>query len=240
MEREDLEHIRRRIDQRAAGDYMEFTIEAAGRTFRTPRKPMECWALKKTHGAHFAPEYSPCSIGYHKKYGADDYYHTDAVVGLQERQADGSWAYCFDHENLEECYGDSDEDARRAALWGMFFRVQETKLEFKCAVLSGDGHATGKVWHWLAPDQGPDWGDYTIFVIPHAGPEFLEAAETAIACNGAVITEAGGAMAHLANVGRERGLLLVRVEKARELYPQDTEVMVFCSSGEVKLGTHAI
>lgn len=229
MTQEDFDHIRQQIDTHAAGNYATGTH--AGKVYRTPQVALENWALRRTHGAHLATKYAPFSVGFSKCYWGDDPYHTDAVIGLQQQSPEGDWVYCFQHDTLSECYKGDENDV----MWRMQYAVQREKLNFKCAVLSGNGYAIGKVWHWLTPEARPKHGDYTVFVIPHAGPEFIEAAETAIERDGAVITEVGGGLSHLANVGRERGLKLVRVEKARDLYSQDAEVMVFCEKGEVSI-----
>jgi hypothetical protein len=70
-----------------------------------------------------------------------------------------------------------------------------------------------------------------VAVIPHAGPDYIEAALSA----GAVITERGGAMAHLANIGRERHILIVRLEGARRRFVIGDEVTVDAGARQVRL-----
>lgn len=56
---------------------------------------------------------------------------------------------------------------------------------------------------------------------------------------GAIITERGGALAHLAVVGRELNLRLVRMENARKLYPAGIEVAVDCDKGQINVSKSA-
>jgi phosphohistidine swiveling domain-containing protein len=79
----------------------------------------------------------------------------------------------------------------------------------------------------------------SIIVVPIAGPDYDVPARTA-GPSGCVITAAGGVGAHLAVVGRELGLRVVRVEDAVTLYPPDTLVEIDLDTGKVQVSTHTV
>lgn len=74
-----------------------------------------------------------------------------------------------------------------------------------------------------------------IAVIRNAGPDYVYAAQEAIEQGGALITEAGGSMAHLVTVFRDQNLRIVRVPDARKLYPAGRSATVDCDKGQVRL-----
>ena len=64
--------------------------------------------------------------------------------------------------------------------------------------------------------KSKDIFSHNILVIPHAGPEYDVIARKA----GLVICAAGSRMAHLAVVGREFGLPLIRIDGACEKFKE--------------------
>ena len=106
--------------------------------------------------------------------------------------------------------------------------MQEQKLGFKCAVLSGKGETRGTIRHPKPHDNIPD---DAIIVLRNASPDYLDLALKAKA----VIVERGGSMAHLVAVAREKEAIIVRVEKALKLYPVGSSVTIDASAGAVQL-----
>lgn len=216
---EELNGYRVTIDKQAGDDW--FDIEIEGRTLVVPNAPFMNWALNRTQGRHFAPEWKIVTRSGMKMIN-DDPYHTDYLIASY-------W------KDTKERLGlGAMEGAVREALYGRMFDLQETMLSFKCGVLCGEGYADGKIVH-LKPGDRLKAGE--IGVIPNAGPDYVEAAFDAITHGTAIITEAGGAMAHLATVGREKNLRLVRVKDARTLYPEGRKVTVHCTGGFVSLAS---
>jgi|APSaa5957512622_1039677.scaffolds.fasta_scaffold32043_1 phosphohistidine swiveling domain-containing protein len=185
-------------------------------SYRVASAPFISWALNRTQASHLAPPWkniSPSGM----KLMLDDPYHTDWMLsaGL----------------NLGDDYSDP---AIRKATYSLLHRLQEKLCEFKCAVLSGRGKSVGytEVCH---PKKDEDCTG-KIAVIPSAGPAYTIPAMTAEA----VITERGGELAHLSVVGRESGVILVRVPDARRLYPKGCQVRVDAMNGEVEIDTTRI
>lgn len=52
---------------------------------------------------------------------------------------------------------------------------------------------------------------------------------------GAVITETGGALCHLAVEGRETDIPIVRVEDALKKFPEGSYVAVDCEKGNIRI-----
>jgi phosphohistidine swiveling domain-containing protein len=70
----------------------------------------------------------------------------------------------------------------------------------------------------------------SIVVLPDLRTQYLEA----IAEAAGVITENGGETAHLAQVGREQNLPIVRVANAREKYEEGSEIMINTATRTVR------
>lgn len=105
----------------------------------------------------------------------------------------------------------------RAATNAMF-ALQEKLGDFEVVVLVDHGEVVGTVGVEIA-------------VLPNLSPTYAE-----VAMNEelrAIIAEEGGAMAHLANVGRERGLTIIRVPNARTLYPPKTTLRIVPKIGRI-------
>lgn len=208
FEKNKDQYIQRIIEQ--AGDNWLLLGEIDGEEIKVPQAPFENWCLWRGDGAHLALPWTPvCPPGL-KMFG-DDPYHTDFLLG-------GGF-------DLDDMKNHSSPLSQLA--WDMRYKIQEEKLGFKCAVLCGTGKSSNlKVVH---PKKGESCRPDEVAVIPNAGPNYVEAAMTA----GAVITEQGGAMAHLVTVSREKDIKIVRVPKARKLYPIGMTLIVDCSKGDV-------
>ena len=186
--------------------------------YRVPRAPFICDALRRTHGQHLAPEWEcVCPPGY--KVMLDSQWHSDWMLGAGVP--------------IEAWWGDRDDKIIRAAQQAQW-KLQEEMLGFEVHVLGGTGSVTNTVLH-PKPDERVPAG--AVIVIPYASPKYQIPAQTA-GPGGAIITEVGEELSHLANVAAERGLRLVRIEGARELYPAGTRITVDCDSGRVTVADY--
>ncbi|WP_439398535.1 PEP-utilizing enzyme [Bradyrhizobium sp. PMVTL-01] len=199
---------RAQIIQQAGDDWISITVN--DKEIKLPRAPFENWCLWRTDGAHLAMPWQQVSPQGVKMFG-DDPYHTDFLIGA----------------GLEPDAMIADGDLNEA-IYNLRHRVQEEKLGFKCAVLSGNGTARGTVVHPKPHDNVPD---DAIVVLRDASPAYLDLALKAKA----VIVERGGSMAHLVTVARAREAIIVRVDKALKLYPVYSSVTVDASAGTVQL-----
>jgi len=191
---------------------LKVTCEDGPEVYRVPRAPFLQWALARTHGQHLAPDWVPiCPQGL--KLTGDIPEHSDWMLGMTPDVVD-----------LYDAYQDR---ALQAAAYRLMWEVQEALLGFEATVLCGSGWAKGEVVH-ARPDE-----DCTgkIAVIPTAGPRYTIPAMTALA----TITEQGGPLAHLAVIGTEKGIKLVRVPGARTRYPVGIEITVDCTRGRVDI-----
>lgn len=230
----DIEDLKARIAEQAAGDYIEFEL-SDGRVIRAPRLPFLHWALG-LHGRHLLEPWKPISpMGL--KILNDDAWHSDWMLGA------GIDLHAW-HGRLSA--GIKEDKVLIMGADDKRWDLQADMLGFDCAVLSGAGRAAGYVIH-PEPNQGLNLKlgpivsvghhkEVRVIVIPHAGPEYVQAATEIHALGGAVITERGGAMAHLVNIGREQGVRIVRAENAVKRFPGHmTWVTVDCDKGRVTI-----
>jgi phosphohistidine swiveling domain-containing protein len=115
---------------------------------------------------------------------------------------------------LEEAYGGPLHDAATHAM----FELQRTLGQFECAVLCGDHAVTGVT--------GQD-----IVVLPDLHPDRIDA----MAAARGVITGAGGAAAHLAQVALERGVPILRVPDAVARFPDGQTVTLDPQHGQIRV-----
>ena len=212
-----LDEYRGRIWEQA-GDGPDAAFElswgegAECRKLRVPRLPFEVCALRRTSLRALAPSWSPvCPSG--MKLPCDDEYHTDWMVG----------AGLYDFAAFYR------DEALRVAVLDAQHAVQRRVGAFECAVLhdAGAGPISGRTHGPAAPGERPTVGG--VLVLPNLDPRYLGDAVVAAA----VITENGGAVAHLAQVARERGVTIVRVPDARKRYRPGTRVEVDAARGRV-------
>lgn len=184
------------------------------KTLKVPRAPFEQWAIRRTDGAHLAAPWKPvCPSGL--KMFNDDPFHSDWMLGAGIDPRD--W------ENSGPLF---------TAAWDARYETARRILQTAGAVLSGSGTVTGKARHLkrgerLEPGQ--------IGIIRDAGPDYVFAAQDAIDQGSCLITENGGAVAHLVTVFREKDLRIIRVQQARKKYPDGCEITVDFARGEVTL-----
>lgn len=97
-------------------------------------------------------------------------------------------------------------------------RVQREYAHFNCGVLVSGATVTGVVGENIA-------------VLPNLSMDHYETACRA----SAIITEAGGALVHMAVVLREQGVPIVLVPDARKRYPKGTSLIVDAEHGDVRI-----
>lgn len=230
----DLDAMKARILAQAGSETIDLVIDDA-RTVAVPRLPFLHWALG-IHGRHLLPKWESVSpVGL--KWMNDDTYHSDWMIGA----GIDVWSW---HGNRRREI-EEDKDLIRAAT-DLQWELQMEMLGFECAVLSGTGRVEGFVIHPNANEGlnlklGPNvfvghHKDVRVIVIPHAGPEYVQAAEEIRQRGGAVITERGGKMAHLVNIGREQNMKIVRAQDALQRFPNHmTWVTVDCDRGTIRI-----
>ena len=199
---------RAKIIEQAGDQWIEMPF--MGNTIRVPKAPFEQWCLWRTDGAHLAMPWEKVSISGVKMFG-DDPYHTDFLLGA----------------GLEPDAMMSDSHLSET-FFNLRYKVQQEKLGFDCAVLSGRGYIRGTVVH---AQVGQELPDDAIVVLKAASPKYVDLALKARA----VIVERGGAMAHLVTVAREKDAVIVRVPDALKLYPAGCSVTVNADEGKVTL-----
>lgn len=211
---QDLMTWKAEILEQANGDFHEVTWEdddGNEHSVMVPAAPFENWSLWRTDGAMLAkPWKTVCPSGL--KMMGDDPYHTDWMIGAGLPL---DWM---------------EDKAQSAGAYEAQYKIQDEKLDFKIPVLCGEGIATGEIVHLNKGDRLPAG---KIGIIKNAGPDYVEAAYDAIKNGGALITEAGGSMAHLVTVGRGDGLRLVRIPDARKKLMAGITVDINCSNGSV-------
>lgn len=121
-----------------------------------------------------------------------------------------------------------DDSQNSNAAYNLKFDLQEEFLSFKIPVLSGGGSVFGEIIHLKKGDRLPMG---KVGIIRNAGPDYVQAAFDAIDNNSALITLVGGSLSHLASVGREKGLRLVRIEDALKKLPEGTVVQLDLDKG---------
>ncbi len=139
----------------------------------------------------------------------DDPYHTDFLLG-------GGFSL-----------NAMDDDDISNALFKRRFELLEGQMGATVDILCGSGVSIPlEVVH---PKRNDECLPHKVAIIPNAGPSYVAAALTA----GAVITEVGGAMAHLVAVSREKDVKIVRSPHAREDYPVGMMLVVDCDNGHI-------
>lgn len=228
--------LRERILEQAGDDLIDFTWPAhepdenekelddawgvkasgirRGGTVKIPRAPFLLWAFARLKMYNqFLPTWNAVSPS-GMKMAMDDRNHTDWIIG-------GG----FDPED-REIYGATPFNQAAYELSSKFQDEYEDKLfpqkmseGHPVHVLVTGAAVAGTVVHGRAKTPAPAG---SIVVLPNLHPRYVETVIDAAA----VITEAGGETAHLAQIGRERSLPIVRIENARELYREGDEVFV--------------
>jgi phosphohistidine swiveling domain-containing protein len=210
--------LREQILQQAGDDLLDLTWEATDRvpagSAKVPRAPFLHWAFArmKMFEAQLPSWQTVSPIGL--KMMNDDPFHTDWVIGAGFDPDDRSVLY----------YPSPIADAAMQLSHNLQDEFDEPS---DVHVLVDGPYASGTVYHGKKKKPSPDGA---IVVLPNLHPDYLEA----IADAAAVITEEGGAVAHLAQVGRERNLPIVRIAGALERFNEGETVSVDTATRTVR------
>lgn len=213
-----LAQLRERILKQAGDDLLDLSWPATERVpagaVKVPRAPFLHWAFArmKMFEQQLPPWQTVSPIGL--KMMNDDPYHTDWVIGAGLDPDDRALLY----------YPGPVADAAMKLSHELQDKFDEPS---DVHVLVDGPHASGTVYHGRKKKPSPDGA---IVVLPNLHPDYLEA----IADAAAVITEEGGAVAHLAQVGRERNLPIVRIAGAINRFNPGDEVSVDTATRTVR------
>lgn len=213
-----IAQLREMILKQAGSDLLDLSWEATDRvpagSVKVPRAPFLHWAFArmKMFEAQLPPWQTVSPIGL--KMMNDDPFHTDWVIGAGLDPDDRSLLY----------YPGPVGDAAMKLSHELQDKFDEPS---DVHVLVDGPYASGTVYHGKKKKPSPDGA---IVVLPNLHPDYLEA----IADAAAVITEEGGAVAHLAQVGRERNLPIVRIAGALERFDEGIEVSVTTATRTVR------
>lgn len=204
----EIADLRARILAQAAGDLITLSWEDG--EAQVPRAPFLHWCFSRRRTLqHLAPAWEPvCPSGL--KMPLDDQYHSDWMVG--------AGLDLYDYHN---------HPSYNAAI-RLMGELQQQMGDRKVTVLVEGAKVYSKVVH---PKIGQKVPKGSIVVLPHLSPKYLSVTVDAAA----VISEAGGATAHLAQIGRDRRLPMVVVANARQLFPEGFTVSVDTENGIVAI-----
>lgn len=202
---------------------------AARPTLTVPKHPFLHWCLRfirfEAHG-HETPTWAPVApMG--MKMGGDNPFHTDWMLGAGVPLAstydrtDGSFGKVVMHS----AYRRRDQVVREYT--GHQFTVLARGVQTR---FSGEVEFPG-------PNERVAPG--TIAVVPHAGPEYQAAMETAnmedrFGRRGCIICEVGGKLAHLVVVGREFKCTVLMLPGVMGMYLRGQRVIVDTEAGVIE------
>lgn len=180
---------------------------------RVPTAPFERWALSRDeHLRDMRPAWTNiCPSGL--KMPLDDVDHSDWMIG----------AGLFDFRD----FYDFDGGLHKAA-YRMHSQVQSRyRNTFRqCSVLNSGPVKEG----WVAHPKRGEKSIGAIVVLPNLHPDYIDAVVNA----SAVITQAGGAAAHLAQIALDNRVPLVLVPEAIKKFPAGCRVRVDTEAAEVR------
>jgi hypothetical protein len=208
---ERIEHAREQIQKQADDTgWMEFPW--GDRQLRVPKGAFECWALRRTLYAEDATFWKVLSGESWKQLG-DDPYHTDWMLGAGL--------------DLEQWDDTSLRDAAYAAMGEVQQRVRNSPSEEYTGTILVPliEPVTGLVVHPKPEEAWYTGGPCQIVVLPNLSPRYAKAFTGAAL----VIGETGGAMAHMSQLGRSRGVPILRFEDARKAFPEGSWLKIEAS-----------
>lgn len=205
-----LAEYRQRILTQAAGDLITLTTDDGTQTWEVPRAPFLRWCLDRRPSLrHFLPTWeNVCPSGL--KLAMDNRDHSDWMIG--------------GGIDLKHSYASPVASAS-------YKRMAEILDEFEdttCLVLVPGEEVIGRVHHGQRDCASPQG---SVVVLPNLHPSYLAALEHAAA----VITEAGGKTAHLAQIGREHALPIVLIKDARQRFIPGARVSVTTEPPSVRI-----
>lgn len=221
----NLEQLRTAIIAQTKDKWLEFHVLEMGRTIRVPQGAFEQWSVHHSQGGHLATPWKPISpVGV--KQGADDPFHTDWMLGaglepwdMKEKGSNLHWEALSEMAYREKA------------------KIEEKLLNHQASILLNGPEVFGRIIQPVSPDGNLQIEDELppVLVIKTASAEWLETAWQVLNLGGAVIVERGGEMAHLITELRQHGGPVLRIDNAKNLYPDNSVVMVSPTSGTIRL-----
>lgn len=200
-QRERLAELRAEINAQASDGAGFIPFEHEGRLYQLPLAPFEHWALWRDlrdmgmERKDLLPWTLVCGSGF--KMLNDDPHHTDVMVG----------AGIALNAAYERAVDDDDIGFKLFCHKSEYNSLRRKGHSGEVIVLAGDGRRTGEAYH-AQPDKPVPPG--CIAIIPRASVEYALALDNAAA----IVTQVGGALAHVVVVGRERGAVVVALRGA--------------------------
>ena len=196
---------------------------------QVPKNPFLHWALRgfnwEDHG-HKCPEWKIVGGQGLKMFG-DDPYHTDWVLGAKV-----PLGQVYDQDGIS--YG----AVVMSSAYTMRSELVEQYTQHQFVTLcKGDQRIfSGSIVH---PEPNERVPSGCIAIVPHAGPEYQLAIETANGIDpetgrrGCIICDTGGKLAHLAVVGREFKCTVLVLPNATKMYRERDRVWIDMSDGTI-------
>ena len=220
---EYVEEIRKKVIEYADNDKQygwKYLEDSEGNVLKVPARAFLHFAIKRASYMNRGndenttlPEYNPIAPRELKMMN-DDPLHTDCWLG-----AGLSLNTAYDHETWQH-----------KLFFEKMFDIQTTYFEHDFNILNraDKKEVKGTIVNPYNYETVPK-GE-RILVIPHLGVEFEVAA---LQCD-AIICETGGKLAHLATVGREMGMPIIRIENAVIAFALPRKVEIDLSEGKIK------
>lgn len=191
---------------------MNLTLEGKEYTLKYPYDVAMAFALSKTPLKNIAPKWQTVSKS-GIKMDNDSALHTDLWLSMG-----------YDLNGSEYIKSNTDYilfNNLVSELQKTQFKGSDFTILNSCSLNSFSGH--------IVDINSKNITKKDIIVIPHAGPEFQVQAFKA----GLVICEVGGKLSHLAIVGREEGVPLIRVDNAMKLFSTGTKLSINFETAEI-------
>lgn len=228
----DLERYRQQVTEQANanGGWFDLYVKEYNKTYQIPKAPFmhwmhSMWGLKDDFekAGMTLIDWTPVCPSGMKMFG-DNRYHTDWFIctGLDPMDAYGSW-------NKSKESGRKVNDAAYSYMYSVFHLHNRDRQTMP---LVRNGKVTGKV---VTPSPTDTVHPGDIMVIPTAGPEY-DILTRIVHSNGggAIITEVGGKLCHLATVGREGGYRMVMLPDALEDLKPGMTIEVDSDTGTIR------
>lgn len=245
--RERLAECRVAINEKAAAGAGFINFEFGGKVYKVPLAPFDHWARRRNVKDRSAlmPWKPVCPSGY--KMPSDDEYHTDAMVGAgiylhasTEEPESIRFVAKDPSKPNERCSELIPHDEREKVIGQELFKLKYDYALMRpeseggdglldVVVLAGEGRRAGIIHH---PKPGERVPPGCIAVIPNASVDY----EAALYDASAIVTEVGGALAHVVVVGRERGAIIVALQGARAMLQPGERAWVDTKSQQCGLG----
>lgn len=199
-------------------------IDRAGnsRTVHIPKEPLDQWALARLGLGHLATPWNPVALDGFKMQG-DSRYHSDWCCGATvEGKEDDPLHVLTDYADRFAGPSPIQDAAHNYA-----FELASNFRDYKAHILNVGKSGEGRV---VQPEPGERVPPGSVVVLPHLGVEF---SEVALCEPLAIIAGKGGPLAHLAVVGREKHLTILRIPGAASTFLIGMRVTLNAGTGEV-------